>query len=267
MCVYSTYCRLLPKVRIPLTTSRKATWGKRREHPPCLPLIWSHLLVTLSIPLCICGSVCTYVHACLSVCLSVCCSYGLSCITAHRTVCMSVCLSVRSYDLTGPGTGITAQRTVCMSVCLSVHMTCQLAQVSQHIEQCVHMSVCLSVCSYDLSTGPGITVQRTATCEEELRGTIQRKMRSLSLSNLRTKPRSKLPGMYIHVCVCLSVCHSVTSVLNLGLNYLVCTYMYVSVCLSLSNLRTKPRSKLPGMYIHICVCLYVCVCPSLSNLN
>ena len=30
----------------------------------------------------------------------------------------------------------------------------------------------------------GITVQRTHTCEEELRGTIQRKMRSMSLSSL-----------------------------------------------------------------------------------
>lgn len=32
--------------------------------------------------------------------------------------------------------------------------------------------------------GPGITMQRTSSCEQELKGTIQRKMRSLSLTNL-----------------------------------------------------------------------------------
>lgn len=31
---------------------------------------------------------------------------------------------------------------------------------------------------------PGITMQRTSSCEQELKGTIQRKMRSLSLTNL-----------------------------------------------------------------------------------
>ena len=38
----------------------------------------------------------------------------------------------------------------------------------------------------------GITLQRTQTCEEELRGTIQRKMRSMSLSSLsRRKVRQE----------------------------------------------------------------------------
>ncbi len=48
-----------------------------------------------------------------------------------------------------------------------------------------------------LSISPGITLQRTQTCEEELRGTIQRKMRSMSLSSLtqrKVKSRSRLPG-------------------------------------------------------------------------
>ena len=35
-----------------------------------------------------------------------------------------------------------------------------------------------------LCSNAGITMQRTSSCEQELRGTIQRKMRSLSLSNL-----------------------------------------------------------------------------------
>lgn len=38
----------------------------------------------------------------------------------------------------------------------------------------------------------GITLQRTQTCEDELRGTIQRKMRSMSLSSLsRRKMRQQ----------------------------------------------------------------------------
>ena len=38
----------------------------------------------------------------------------------------------------------------------------------------------------------GITLQRTQTCEDELRGTIQRKMRSMSLSSLsRRKMRQR----------------------------------------------------------------------------
>lgn len=36
----------------------------------------------------------------------------------------------------------------------------------------------------DVLCGPGITMQRTSSCEQELKGTIQRKMRSLSLTNL-----------------------------------------------------------------------------------
>ena len=49
----------------------------------------------------------------------------------------------------------------------------------------------------------GITMQRTQSCEEELRGTIQRKMRSLSLSSLtRSKPRPPLYGtpLTCHTC-------------------------------------------------------------------
>ena len=41
------------------------------------------------------------------------------------------------------------------------------------------MSHCVYICVY-----AGITLQRTQTCEEELRGTIQRKSRSMSLSSL-----------------------------------------------------------------------------------
>ena len=45
----------------------------------------------------------------------------------------------------------------------------------------------------------GITLKRTQTCEEELRGTIQRKMRSMSLSNLsRRKVTRKYMYVYTH---------------------------------------------------------------------
>ena len=37
---------------------------------------------------------------------------------------------------------------------------------------------------YTVHARAGITLQRTQTCEEELRGSIQRKMRSMSLSSL-----------------------------------------------------------------------------------
>ena len=49
----------------------------------------------------------------------------------------------------------------------------------------------------------GITVQRTQVCEDELRGTIQRKMRSMSLSSLvsrRPKATGELPH-YSYSCV------------------------------------------------------------------
>ena len=69
--------------------------------------------------------------------------------------------------------------------------------------------VCNSISSLPSSPPPlsslltGITMQRTQSCEEELRGTIQRKMRSLSLSSLnRSKPRPPLYGtpLTCHTC-------------------------------------------------------------------
>ena len=47
----------------------------------------------------------------------------------------------------------------------------------------VESGVCYCLCTTHFS-GAGITMKRTSSCEQELRGTIQRKMRSLSLSNL-----------------------------------------------------------------------------------
>ena len=82
----------------------------------------------------------------------------------------------------------------------------------------------------------GITVQRTQTCEDELRGTIQRKMRSMSLSSLtnkRVKQRPRVPGGYtFYNIVVLTICVSVP------LNSCVqCTYMYMYFCKQINHLK------------------------------
>ena len=47
----------------------------------------------------------------------------------------------------------------------------------------VESRMCHCLC-VTLFSATGITMKRTSSCEQELKGTIQRKMRSLSLSNL-----------------------------------------------------------------------------------